>query len=128
MLFGLFPLSGMAEEVPSMLVSKSDGSSLSVEISAVRSIKFQDGNMIVRQNGAADVRLSVDDITMITFGNMETAIASIAGKDNRHEMVIADLSGREIYRGPAAGWSTQRELHGSFVISVEGKSNKVTIK
>lgn len=124
----LLPALALAEEVPSMVISQSDGSMQSFGIATIRSIKFEDGNMIVCRTDAGDLSLSVDDITMITFGNMETAIASIVGKDNHAEMLIADLSGRTIYRGTASAWNGCRELHGTFIISAEGKNHKVTIK
>lgn len=115
---------------PGITVNKSDGSSISIVISELKSIKFGEGTMIVNMKDDSQQNISIGDIKNITFEDIATAINTLTkGNAADSAVCITDLSGRTVYSGKAAGCPVQGQLpSGIYVITANGKSCKVMIK
>lgn len=126
MAFGLMSLSAMADNVPGVVVTKTDGSTIQVPISATRSIKFADGNMIINKTDNTKQTVSLDDVELVTFSSISAAIKTIAGDSNK-QMIVTDLSGRVVYKGDSQSNNIPTSLHGVYIITVDGQSHKISI-
>lgn len=121
----------MADEVPGITISKTDGSNISLPTNELRSIKFKEGSMIVNMKDDSQQLFSVDDIANITFGDIITAINTITNDQPDTPITITDLSGRIIYKGNASNIhcpAPNTQLTGTFIINANGKSRTVIIK
>lgn len=123
----LCSLSCFADETPGIIINKSDGSSITVATSSLRSIKFNDGKMIVNMKDDSQQFVNLDDITNITFENIVTAINSITEGSSDSFVTVSDLSGRILYNGKANENMNKDNLRGIYIITTNGKSHKVKI-
>lgn len=126
-----FCLNISAEDTtPGIIVKKSDGSTVSIAIQQLQSIKFADGNMIVRMKDDTQQSYNIDDITNMTFGDIATAIKVLTDdKVTTGKLLITDITGRIVYNGTAVNATTANNLpNGIYVITTNGKSYKVMIK
>lgn len=126
-----FCLNISAEDTtPGIIVNKSDGSTVSIAIQQLQSIKFADGNMIVRMKDDTQQSYNIDDITNMTFGDIATAIKVLTDdKVTTGKLLITDITGRIVYNGTAVNATTANNLpNGIYVITTNGKSYKVMIK
>lgn len=129
-LLSLVMLSGLAKadnEQQGMLIQKTDGTQVQIALSSLRSIRFAEGMMQINQTDNTQQQIAVDDIAQITFGSLTTAIRSIVD-DTKQHIVIADISGRIIYEGAAADYRESDIAPGTYVISQQGQSRKITIQ
>ena len=128
----LCPLSMFADDVtPGITVNRTDGSSISVAINELQSIKFAEGNMIVKMNDNSQQTFIIDDITNITFNDITTAIKALTSSSltGESKVTITDLSGRTVYNGTAEQSPAQGQLPaGIYIITANGKSCKLMIK
>lgn len=124
----MFPLCSMADDVPGMLVHKTDGNSLEVEIANISSIKFNDGLMVINGKDNSQQCLPLDDISQITFSTIETAISSLTRGVKSGVVTITNLSGQIVYKGKVGASELPTSLKGVYIITVNGQSHKVTIK
>ena len=125
------PLVTMADEVPGITISKTDGSNISLPTNELRSIKFKEGSMIVNMKDDSQQLFSVGDIANITFGDIITAINTITNDQPDTPITITDLSGRIIYKGNASNTqhlTPNTQQTGTFIINANGKSRTVIIK
>lgn len=126
----LCPLSLLADDLtPGIVVRNADESTATIAISELRSIKFNDADMIVNMKDNSQQNFSIDGIMSITFDNIVTAITHLTeGASADGTVCITDISGRAIYRGNAANVPAQTSLPaGTYVITASGKSYKVII-
>lgn len=127
----LCSLSVFADDVtPGITISKTDASKASVAISQLRSIKFEEGSMIVNMKDNSKQTFNIDDIASISFDDISTAINALTnGNIANATICITDLSGNIIYKGIASHAPAQEKLSaGIYVITVNGKSQKVMIR
>lgn len=112
-----------------IIVNKSDGSTVSIAIQQLQSIKFSDGNVIVRMKDNTQQSFNIDDITNMTFGDIATAIRVLSDNNIKsNKLIITDIIGHIIYNGTVANATATCNLpNGIYIISVEGKSRKVII-
>ncbi|MBQ0058032.1 MAG: hypothetical protein KBT20_10295 [Bacteroidales bacterium] len=116
-------LSFAEDTVASMVVTKTDGSECALALSNVRSIKFDEGKMKINLAEGCET-IAVDEISIITFGDMPSAIAAIAGKDGSQMLTVLDMAGNVVFNGCVSSWSSENKLHGIYVIN----GRKVMIK
>lgn len=116
-----------AEEVPGIIVNKGDGSKITVVLSDLRSIKFSEGNMVINMKDEVGQTVSLDEIESITFEDVVTAINTLSVDAKDDHVVVTDLAGRIIYKGRAESARSVGGLHGIYIITVNGKSHKVSI-
>lgn len=120
-------LCSFAEEKPGIVINRTDGSSTSIEISLLKSIKFSEGNMIVCMKDESQQTINLDDVTTITFADVITAIRVVTEGKTDEQVTITDISGRIIYKGNVAEVGNAGHLSGIYVITVGEKSHKVRI-
>jgi len=126
--FSLLPLTMMADEVSGMIVQKNDGTQLNVDVATLRSIKFSDGQMLVIKTDNSQMAVNIDDVSVITFGNISLAVAALSGDGQSQQMTITDLSGRVVYKGLSHSADVPQNLHGTYIITVNGTSRKIAIR
>lgn len=126
MFFSAMSLCAMADEVAGIVVEKSDGSKMKIALSDLLSIKFADGDMVINGKDNSRTLIAMDDVKLISFTNVSTAISAIAGSDAKL-ITITDLAGRVVYKGESQSANVP-ELHGIYIFSVDGKSYKVALK
>lgn len=127
----LCPLCIIAADVtPGIVVSKTDGSSASIAISSVQSIKFGADAMLVNMKDNSQRSFAVDDITGIIFENIASAIKALNSDDAVRGMVrITDVSGRTIFYGKACNAPSHGKLPaGIYVVTGNDKSYKVMVE
>lgn len=126
----LCSLSMSADDVtPGITVSKTDGSSASIPLTMLYSIKFCDDNMVINMKDNSQQVFTIDEIAIITFEDIATAINTLSSENtNNCNISISDLSGRTIYKGKAAEAIQTKLPAGIYVITINGKSYKVMIK
>lgn len=127
LIFALSPLFSYADEVPGLLLQKSDGSQVEVEIAKIRSIRFADGNMIISHTDATLQSFPLVDIAQICFGNVTEAIQLVTLHTQNSEVTITSLSGELIYAGPAHSSDLPVLPQGTYVFTVDGVAQKVAI-
>lgn len=123
----LCSLSCFADETPGIIINKSDGSSITVATSSLRSIKFNDGKMVINMKDDSQQLVSLEDITNITFEDIVTAISSITEGSSDSSVTVSDLSGRILFKGNAKDKTDMSNLRGIYIITANGKSHKVKI-
>lgn len=122
-------LCAMADKyVQGMTITKTDGSSISVEIAAMRSIKFENGTMVINKKDGGQQKVSVDEIETVHFESIVTAIATITGNENDTAITITDLSGKVVFKGNAKEYDANNRLRGAYIINSGSKSYKTIIK
>ena len=122
-------LCAMADKyVQGMTITKTDGSSISVEIEAVRSIKFEDGTMVINKKDGGQQKVSVDEVGSISFESMASAITTITTNNGNTAITITDISGKVIFKGKAQEYDTKDAPHGIYIINANGRSYKTIIK
>ena len=124
----MVPAFAFAEETPGLLIQKSDGSQVELRLSEIRSIKFGNGQMIVNGKDSAEQVFRVDDISKMTFCDIITAIKSLSCNAESGEVIVTDLSGKVVYKGKSGSVNVPTTLKGTFIITVDGQSHKVTVK
>ena len=124
----LATLSAHADEVPGMVVQKTDGSRVELAISSISKITFADGQMVVNAKDDTQKMLSLDDISQISFCSIISAIEALTHNNSDATVVITNLSGQIVYKGPASSALLPASLKGVYVITVNGESHTVTIK
>jgi len=124
----LSQMSAFADEVPGLIIEKEDGTNVSVNITSLQNIKFADGKMIITQKDNSTQSIDLDNITIMTFGSISTAVKAITGNVNDQDIVVTDLSGKVIYKGKSNNFNTSNALKGIYIITVNGESHKVLIK
>lgn len=118
----------LADEVPGIKISTATADS-ELEISAIGNIKYGESEMIVTMKDGTTATFAIDEITRMTFGDITTAIQSIASNgDSNAEITITDLSGRTIAKGKAESIASRTDLHGIMIISNGNESKKVIIR
>lgn len=126
----LCSLSMSADDVtPGITVSKTDGSSASIPLTTLQSIKFSDGNMAINMKDKSQQTFTIDEIAIIKFEDIATAINTLScGNTSNSNISISDLSGHTVYKGKAADAIQTKLPAGIYVITTNGKSYKVMIK
>lgn len=126
----LCSLSIFADDVtPGITVSKTDGSSTSIALSELQSIKFGEGSMVMNMRDNSQQCFAIGEIAIITFEDVATAINTLTrGNATNGNICIADISGRTVYNGIAADAEHVRLPAGIYVITTNGKIHKVMIK
>lgn len=127
LLVALPVLSAQADQVPGMLVHRTDGTQVEVPIAQIRSIHFSDGQMVISQRDDTRQAILLDQISQISFGSIAQAIQSLTLHAADRDITITDLSGRVIYSGPAQSDQLPTTIHGTCIIWVDGVGHKVTI-
>lgn len=123
----LCSLSISANEVSGIVVSKSDGSNVSIALSELRSIKFSEESMIVNGKDDSQQFISLTDITGVTFSDIATAVSTFTGGNATEGVVITDLAGRIVYAGTSDHSLADCTPEGIYIITANGKSRKVRI-
>lgn len=126
----LCSLSMSADDVtPGITVSKTDGSSASIPLTTLQSIKFSDGNMVINLKDKSQQTFIIDEIAIIKFEDIATAINTLScGNISNGNISICDLSGHTVYKGKAAEAKQTKLPAGIYVMTINGKSYKVMIK
>lgn len=119
--------SALADDVSSLIITKTDGQQTGVALTSIRSIKFSDDQMIINTNGST-MCVAVSDITSVTFGSLATAIQTVAGSEGTTSVLVTDLDGKIVYQGTSMNENIPAGLKGVYVITTGGVSKKVTIK
>lgn len=121
----------LADDVPALKISKSDGES-AVVLSELLNIKFTESDMVVNMKDGTQQTFALDDIIVMEVGQAPTAISSIfSGNDNDVVYTVTDINGKLIATGNLN--SSPFTLHSSlpkgiYVITVGDKSKKVLVK
>jgi len=123
----LFPCVIMAEEVTSLTISMTDKTTLTVPISDIRSIKFQEEAMLILQNDNNTRQIKIDEISFLTFSNVETAIQCITGNQTC-AITLTDINGQIRYQGKSNSKDIPTDIRGTFILTTEGKSHKIIIR
>lgn len=117
------------DTTPGITVSKADGSSTSMPLVELQSIKFNEDSMVITKKDNKQQRFAIDEIAIIKFEDVATAINVLTSGDAANSNIsIADSSGRTVYKGNAADAAHAKLPTGIYVISANGKSHKVMIK
>lgn len=126
----LCSLSLYADDVtPGITISRTDGSSTSIPLSELQSIKFNDGSMIVNKKDRKQQCFIIDEIAIITFEDITTAINVLTrGNLSNGSISITDMSGRTVYTGKVTDAGHTRLPAGIYVLRANGKTCKVRIK
>lgn len=111
-----------------MVITKTDNSSISVALNAIRSVKFADGMMLIVQKDNTQQQISTDDISVISFANVTSAIECITGGNGNHTIVLTDLTGKVLYKGTSADEEIPADIHGNCILTIDGKSQKINLR
>lgn len=126
------------DEVPALNIHQMEGES-QVELSEILSIKYTDTDMVVNYKDGSQQTFALDDIVVIEFGSMLTAIRNLIDsgsladgkqpKDN-YSYTITDLRGKLISRGKA---KSKRLIslptkQGVYLLTVDGHTTKILVK
>lgn len=116
--------------VPGIVISNTDSSKASIAIAEMKSIKFSDGVMIVNMKDDSQKSFIIDEIAIITFEDIATAINVLtSGNTSNSNVCITDVSGRTVFNGKAMDVSEQPKLPaGIYVVTANGRSQKIMIK
>jgi len=124
----LLPLLASADEVPGLIITKTDNSQLSVALTSIRSIKFQEGTMLILQKDNSTQQISVDEITLLSFENVSTAIQSLMNDKTDGLVIITDLSGKVLFEGQSNSQDIPNDIHGNVILTIDGKSHKINLR
>jgi len=124
----LLPLLASADEVPGLVITKTDNSQLSVALTSIRSIKFEEGTMLILQKDNSTQQISVDEITLLSFENVSTAIQSLMNDKTDGQVIITDLSGKVLYEGQSSSQDIPNDIHGNVILTIDGKSHKINLR
>lgn len=123
--------SAYADDVPGMTVSTND-SEAEIAIQNIRTITYSDDKMIVNLTDGTAQTFSIDEVKLITFGDITTAIKGLVKDGERHSQYqVTDLNGRVIMSGKVDDGSLdlkRRDLKGIYIVTVGDKSQKVILK
>lgn len=123
---GMIALAAWADDIPALVVMTSEGERTQIDITKLRSLKFNDGNMIIYGKDDSRKTVNVDDVARMTFSSITAAIESVRTDDS--VITVYDLSGKKVFRGRNTDSLQQTDLKGIFIISYQGTSRKVLIK
>lgn len=114
----------LADDVPALKISKSDGES-AVVLSELLSIKFTESDMVVNMKDGTQQTIALDDIIVMELGQAPTAISSLFSGAEAY--VITDLQGKVVSKGNGDKFIMPTQK-GIYVITVGDKSKKVLVK
>lgn len=121
-------LGAVADETKGIVVTMKDGNSVSVELSQLRSIKFDGEQMVINKVDGQKQTVALSDVKVLEFKSIVTAIQTVVGQGSDGQITVTDLSGKKVYSGKASGFGTDSKLKGYYIINANGKSHKVLIK
>lgn len=116
--------SSLADDVPALKISKSDGES-AVVLSELLSIKYTESDMVVNMKDGTKQVFALDDIIVMELGQAPAAISSILSGAEAY--VITDLQGKVVSKGNTETFALPAQK-GIYVITVGDKSKKVLVK
>lgn len=117
-----------ADDVPGLKISKSSGDT-SVALAEVASIKYTATDMIVNMNDGSQHVIALDDIIVMKFGAVPTAISRIiAEADHDAKYTIADITGKVVRSGKVQKGIAMPKAKGLYTITVGDKTKKILIK
>lgn len=125
-LFFGFALNCSADDVPSLKIGAKDANN-ELALSAIQSIKFSDTEMLVNLKNGTQKAFALNDITIVEFGKMTSAIKNILQEEGQDgEFTITDISGKVISKGKTTDNinGIVPEKRGLFIV----RSGKVTKK
>lgn len=119
-----------ADEVPSLNISQNDAES-KIELSGILSIKYTDTDMVVSMKDGTQSSFPLDEIVMIEFGRMASAIRTLlADECGDGSYAIIDLQGKVVAKGNvnANGTVALPVAKGVYMLSVGNKTKKILVK
>lgn len=120
----------LADDVPALMISKSDGES-AVVLSELLSIKFTETDMVVNMKDGTKQTFALDDIIIMELGQAtQTAISSIfTDSDINSVYTLTDINGKIVARGNSSLSTLHSPLpKGIYIITVGDKSKKILVK
>lgn len=120
----------LADDVPALKISKSDGES-AVVLSELLSIKFTETDMVVNMKDGTQHTFALDDIIIMELGQTsQTAISSIfTDSDINSVYTLTDINGKIVARGNSSFFTLHSSLpKGIYIITAGDKSKKILIK
>lgn len=115
----------LADDVPTLKVSKCDGES-TVVLSELLSIKYVDSDMVVNMKDGTKLVFALDDIVVMEVGQTSAAISNIF-TDASETYVITDLQGDIVSKGNVEKFVLPAQ-RGVYIVSVGDKSKKIIVK
>lgn len=120
----------LADDVPALNISKSDGES-AVVLSELLSIKFTESEMVVNMKDGTQQTFALDDIIIMELG--QTTLTSISSLfddcDINSVFTLTDINGKFIARGNSSLFSLHPSLpKGIYIITAGDKSKKILVK
>lgn len=128
LLLAVLPSFAMADNVPGIIITKTDGSKVTVDISTVKSIKFRNGEMLITRKSSDSQSVALEEVSTMTFGSIASAINLVTASNKNTLVTVSDMSGKILYQGKACNYTQPNNLKGTYIIATSGKSHKVTIK
>lgn len=121
--------SSLADDVPALKISKSDGES-SVVLSELLSIKFTESEMVVNMKDGTKQVFSLDDVMVMELGQTSPSdISSIfADSDINAICTITDINGKVVAKGKLADGNVLPSRKGLYILTVGDKSKKIFVK
>ncbi len=116
----------LADDVPALKISKSDGES-TVVLSELMSIRFTETDMVVNMKDLTKLVFPLDDIIVMELGQAPTAISTVFPGNTAATYVITDLQGNVLSKGNGEKFAMPAQK-GIYVITVGDKSKKVLVK
>ncbi len=116
----------LADDVPALKISKSDGES-AVVLSELLNIKFTETDMVVNMKDGTNQTFALDDIVVMEIGQAPTAISTVFPGNTAAAYVITDLQGKVMSKGDGE-MLVMPAQKGIYVITVGDKSKKVLVK
>lgn len=117
-----------ADDVPGLKISKSSGDT-SVALAEVASIKYTATDMIVNMNDGSQHVIALDDIIVMKFGAVPTAISRIIADANPDATyTIVDLAGKVVGSGKVKKGIAMPAVKGLYTITIGDNTKKLLIK
>lgn len=121
-------LSCLADDVPALKISKSDGES-AVALPELQSIKYTETDMVVNMKDGTQQVFALDDIIVIDVVQDPTAIRSLfAESDINAVCALTDINGKVVAKGKLADSNLLPAKKGIYILTVGDKSKKILVK
>ena len=118
----------LADDVPALKISKSDGES-AVALSELLSIKFTESDMVVNMKDGTKQTIALDDIIVMELGQTPTAISSIFADSNINAVyTLTDISGKVVAKGKLADGNMLPAQKGLYILTVGNQSKTILVK
>ena len=120
----------LADDVPALAIG-AGGTETSIELASISNIKYTATDMVVNLTNGETKTFALDDVTIMTFKQVPSAIKSIISEASANDcFIISDIAGKVIVQGKAKDSESivMPDAKGLYIITVGDKSRKILVR